>query len=565
MAAIQLNKFPVKRGANQLVSDTTFDCTGDDETGAINVNITGVTLANIDAGSNGVAGDVDIYPATALSGKLRIAAADSVGDTTTTLVNASQAAARTYTIPDAGDDASFVMTKGANATGTFTAATITTLTSTTANITTANAPTVNATNIDAGAAAVKGSVDIFAGGTKGKLILSATENTGDTTTTLTNALQADTRIYTIPDAGESTTFLMAKGTSATMPTVTAGTITTLTSPTIIGNALDLGLAAGGTAGSLDIFSATGSKGKLAISATANTGDSITSITNAAQGGAYTYTIPDAGENASFVMTKGTVTVSTLTAGKATNIVGGAGGVIPYQSAADTTGLLANGTAGQILTSQGGTAAPKWSDPTLNGCVVIKASLGSPAVSVTTAVAAAQAVGGAANLTLNGTLTTGNVATFLTARNVQAVSTGAGDTDQTLHITGTNILGVAMTETITLNGVAIVYGKKAFKTITQIAVSKATAGDVSVGNSTALGLPFKLTARSDLQATWYNNVQEATLPTVALGDGTGVGATTGDVRGSVILNSALNGSPVEVYMAVYPGTTIGLYGLAEFAG
>lgn len=70
-------------------------------------------VTNLDAGVSGTAGSVDVFPATAAKGKLAITAADSAGDTTTTIVNASQAAARTYTIPDAGANASFVMTEGA--------------------------------------------------------------------------------------------------------------------------------------------------------------------------------------------------------------------------------------------------------------------------------------------------------------------------------------------------------------------------------------------------------------------------------------------------------------------
>ena len=68
---------------------------------------------NLDAGLSGTAGTVDVFPGTASKGKIAITAADSAGDTTTTLVNASQAAARTYTIPDAGANASFMMTEGA--------------------------------------------------------------------------------------------------------------------------------------------------------------------------------------------------------------------------------------------------------------------------------------------------------------------------------------------------------------------------------------------------------------------------------------------------------------------
>lgn len=44
---------------------------------------------------------------------------------------------------------------------------------------------------------------------------------------------------------------------------------------------------------------------------------------------------------------------------ATNLAGGLGGSIPYQSAVNTTALLANGTAGQVLTSAGTTLAPTW--------------------------------------------------------------------------------------------------------------------------------------------------------------------------------------------------------------
>ncbi len=64
---------------------------------------------NSDFGKSGTAGSIDLFPSTASMGKLRLTAADSSGDTTTAIVNASQAAARTYTIPDAGANASFIL------------------------------------------------------------------------------------------------------------------------------------------------------------------------------------------------------------------------------------------------------------------------------------------------------------------------------------------------------------------------------------------------------------------------------------------------------------------------
>jgi hypothetical protein len=50
-----------------------------------------------------------------------------------------------------------------------------------------------------------------------------------------------------------------------------------------------------------------------------------------------------------------------TTGTAGNITGGLGGQILYQSAVNATAKLANGSAGQILSSQGTTLAPQWSN------------------------------------------------------------------------------------------------------------------------------------------------------------------------------------------------------------
>lgn len=74
--------------------------------------ITTLTTTDTDAGASGTAGTVDIFPTTASKGKIRLAAADSAGDTITTITNASQAAARTYTVPDAGAAANFVLSTG---------------------------------------------------------------------------------------------------------------------------------------------------------------------------------------------------------------------------------------------------------------------------------------------------------------------------------------------------------------------------------------------------------------------------------------------------------------------
>jgi hypothetical protein len=76
----------------------------------------------------------------------------------------------------------------------------------------------------------------------------------------------------------------------------------------------------------------------------------------------TLTTPDLGTPSALVGTNITGTASGLTAGTATNIAGGSNGTIPYQSAAGTTQMLAVGTAGQLLQTNGA-GAPTWATVT----------------------------------------------------------------------------------------------------------------------------------------------------------------------------------------------------------
>jgi hypothetical protein len=71
-----------------------------------------VHAASVIAGLSGRTGVVTVYPATAAKGYTSFTASNNSGDTQTIINTAAQAAARTYTIPDAGASASFVMTEG---------------------------------------------------------------------------------------------------------------------------------------------------------------------------------------------------------------------------------------------------------------------------------------------------------------------------------------------------------------------------------------------------------------------------------------------------------------------
>lgn len=98
------------------------------------------------------------------------------------------------------------------------------------------------------------------------------------------------------------------------------------------------------------------------------------------------------------------------------------------------------------------------------------------------IATAQAVAGAGNLTLNGSLATAGVATLTPARRVVIASSNAGDTSQTAIVTGTNRDGAVQTETLTFNGTTPVQSLQDFLTVTKIAVSAALAGNATSGTN-----------------------------------------------------------------------------------
>jgi hypothetical protein len=79
------------------------------------------------------------------------------------------------------------------------------------------------------------------------------------------------------------------------------------------------------------------------------------------------------------ITVGTATSAT-TATTATNLAGGSNGTIPYQSAAGTTQMLAVGTSGQVLKSNG-VAAPSWITPSAGAMTLISTSTFSSASTV----------------------------------------------------------------------------------------------------------------------------------------------------------------------------------------
>lgn len=102
--------------------------------------------------------------------------------------------------------------------------------------------------------------------------------------------------------------------------------------------------------------------------------------------------------------------------------------------------------------------------------------------VSNGIALSQTPTGAGLLTLAGSLVTAGVATFDVARRVVAVSANAGDTTQTITITGTDRYGNPQSEVITLNGTTPVYTNRDFLTVTGETISAATAGAITSGTN-----------------------------------------------------------------------------------
>jgi hypothetical protein len=136
------------------------------------------------------------------------------------------------------------------------------------------------------------------------------------------------------------------------------------------------------------------------------------------------------------------------------------------------------------------------------------------------VCASQTPGGAGNLTINGALATGGVATLTSASCTQRrvlISTGADETARTFTVYGTRAADskssgpVDIQEAVTGVNNSTVETLQDFATVTRVAVDGATAGAIKVGTSgrastpwyeTQLDMPapFAITARSPMPST-----------------------------------------------------------------
>lgn len=184
---------------------------------------------------------------------------------------------------------------------------------------------------------------------------------------------------------------------------------------------------------------------------------------------------------------------------------------------------------------------------------------------TSGLAVAQAVAGAGNLTLTAgtgvttrTRADGTVEYVLdTPRTLSIDSAALGDTTQTATFYGYDQYGQAMSEAVALNGTTEVYTKKAFKSVTRIAISAATAGNINAGFTDTLGLPVRVTNAGYIVSVKWNNTLAADAGTFVAADTTSPATTTtDDVRGTYVPSSAADGSKRLVMVIAIPAIGCG---------
>lgn len=156
---------------------------------------------------------------------------------------------------------------------------------------------------------------------KGNILFVATDNTGDTTTTITNAEFGQTSTLTIPDPGAATAnFILSEG--ATDPQVinTGLSLTGASSNLQTTGGGDILAGASAAAGSVFSYPVTATSGRLELRGVDSAGDFTVTIANASHAQSTVVSIPDAGAaTADFILSA--TAAGTQSIGTGISIVG----------------------------------------------------------------------------------------------------------------------------------------------------------------------------------------------------------------------------------------------------
>ena len=186
------------------------------------------------------------------------------------------------------------------------------------------------------------------------------------------------------------------------------------------------------------------------------------------------------------------------------------------------------------------------------------SLGTPTVGATTTLRAAAAQAAAGDVALDSN-------DLDVARAITITSSGI-DTARVFTVTGYDIGGQKVVETITGVNAGTVAGKKAMKRVESVSVDAACAGNISVGDSDVLGLPYAVARAADVLFQYADDTEELATSTLVVADSATATATTGDVRGTLDPNTTLDGSvEIILWMKADGSSPEALGGVPQYAG
>jgi len=291
--------------------------------------------------------------------------------------------------------------------------------------------------------------------------------------------------------------------------------------------------------------------------------------------------PNLGTPSAAILTNATGTAAGLTVGNATaattatNLAGGLGGSVPYQSAAGTTAMLANGTAGQVLQSNGTTVAPSWATASSTRIQPISASVAASALTISASALSLDfrsttlgsgtvttVSGTPANLVISSGSTLGTVSAQQSRIVVIAMNNAGTIELATVNISGGNQLDETNLITTTAEGGAgaadsanVIYSTTArtsvaYRVIGFIDSTQATAGTWATAPSTIQGVGGQaLSAMSSLGygQTWQD-------VTASRASGTTYYNSTGKPI-TVLISVANSGGFVLNYTVTVAGTTL----------
>ena len=186
------------------------------------------------------------------------------------------------------------------------------------------AAAINGGNIQAGLSGTAGTFRSYpSAAARGYLEITGVANTGNTATTISNAAMGQQSTISIPDPGASTaSFIISSRAGSATQIISTGALAT--------TAGNMQAGSGGTAGKFISYPETALTGSFHFAAVANTGNTITTLSNAAMNQASVISIPD----------PGAATANLLIAATNTPFVSG-----NFPKASGTTGLMVDSGAG----------------------------------------------------------------------------------------------------------------------------------------------------------------------------------------------------------------------------